>query len=29
MRLRLGRTLYVLGAVVSFVIAAGAGSKFH
>jgi hypothetical protein len=29
MKLRLSRTFYVLAAVVSFVVAAGAGSKFH
>jgi hypothetical protein len=29
MKLRLGRTFYALVAVVSFVVAAGAGSKFH
>jgi len=29
MKLRLFRTIYVLAAVVSFVVAAGAGSKFH
>ena len=29
MKLRFGRTVYVLAAVVSFVVAAGAGSKFH
>jgi hypothetical protein len=29
MKVRLIRTAYVLAAVVSFVVAAGAGSKFH
>jgi hypothetical protein len=29
MKARLFRTAYVLVAVVSFVVAAGAGSKFH
>jgi hypothetical protein len=29
MKVRLFRTAYVLAAVVAFVVAAGAGSKFH
>jgi hypothetical protein len=29
MKLRLFRTMYVLASVVTFVVAAGAGNKFH